>query len=203
MTNSEKEKIGNKGARSSDNINKVILYALMSEYFILLIWVIALKCNASWVKEIGEELRSLPLQQRIGHSIIPFYDLVASGEYFDMDYFLNVLIYIPFGLFLSFISDKKVFLNIGIIFTSSVIFETVQLITGFGGWDSSDMACNTIGGIVGIILYKVFRKHITDKAINRIAAWALVIFFPLVIYAIINTAVNRDLYVISFIKTIF
>lgn len=198
MTNQKKDKIGNKDARSRDNINEMILYTLMSEYFILLIWVIALKCNASWVKEVGEELRSLPLHQRIGHSIIPFYDLILSEEYFDMDYFLNVLIYLPFGLFMPFISDKRTFVNIGIIFTSSVIFETVQLITGFGGWDSTDMACNTIGGVLGIIIYKLFRKHISDKTINCIAFWTLVIFFPLVIYAIINTVINIQLYEISF-----
>lgn len=203
MTNRRTTKICDSNAPAYDNINKMILYALMTEYFILLVWVIALKCNASWVKDVGEELRSLPFKQRIGHSIIPFYDLVTSGEYFDMDYFLNVLIYIPFGLFLPFISERRSLLNIGIIFTSSVLFETVQLITGFGGWDSTDMACNTIGGAIGIMTYNLFRKHITDKKINHIAFFALVIFLPIVIYAIINTAVNRDLYVISFLKTAF
>lgn len=124
-----------KGQREfgNDALNHKILYILMTEYLILLIWVIALKCNAPWLQELGEEMRSLPFNSRVGRLIIPFYKMIDKGIYFDLDYFMNVLIYIPLGIFLSFITKKKIFLNLAIIFISSAIFEAVQYVTGFGG----------------------------------------------------------------------
>lgn len=172
-----------------------ILYLLMAEYVILLIWVIALKCNASWVKELGEEMRSLPFEARVGHLIIPFYRMITNGIYFDLDYFLNVLIYIPLGIFLSFITEKKTFLKLAVIFTSSAIFEGVQYVTGFGGCDGSDVVCNFLGGTLGILLYKLFRSHISDATVNRIALVTSMLSLPIVLYAVINTATHWQLYV--------
>lgn len=172
-----------------------ILYLLIAEYVILLIWVIALKCNASWVKELGEEMRSLPFEGRVGHNIIPFYQMITDGIYFNLDYFLNVLIYIPLGIFLSFITEKKTFLKLAVIFTSSAIFEAVQYVTGFGGCDGSDVVCNFLGGTLGILLYKLLRPHISDATVNRIALVTSILSLPIVLYAVINTAIHWQLYV--------
>lgn len=186
-----------KGQREfgNDALNHKILYILMTEYLILLIWVIALKCNAPWLQELGEEMRSLPFNSRVGRLIIPFYKMIDKGIYFDLDYFMNVLIYIPLGIFLSFITKKKIFLNLAIIFISSAIFEAVQYVTGFGGCDSSDLVCNFLGGILGILLYKLLRSHISNTNINRIALAMSTISLPIVLYAVINTATHWQLYV--------
>lgn len=175
-------------------LHSKILYFLIAEYIILLIWVIALKCNAPWLKELGEEMRSLPFEVRV-LQVIPFYNMIKDGIYFDLDYFLNVLIYIPLGIFLSFIADKKTFLNLAVILTSSAIFEAVQYVTGFGGCDSSDIVCNFLGGLLGIMLYKFLRPRASDTTVNQIVRITSIISLPIVLYAVINTAVHWQLYV--------
>ncbi len=176
-------------------LHRKILYFLIAEYIILLIWVIALKCNAPWVKVLGEEMRSLPFEVRLGKRYIPFYDMFTKGIYFNLDYFMNVLIYIPLGILLSFIADKKTFLNLTIIFTSSAIFEAVQYITGFGGCDGSDVVCNFLGGALGIMLYKFLRPRVSDATVNRILLVTSIISLPIVLYSVVNTATHWQLYV--------
>lgn len=175
-------------------LHRKILYFLIAEYIILLIWVIALKCNAPWLKELGEEMRSLPFEVRV-LQVIPFYNMIKDGIYFDLDYFLNVLIYIPLGIFLSFIAHKKTFLNLAVILISSAIFEAVQYVTGFGGCDSSDIVCNFLGGLLGIMLYKFLRPRVSDTTVNQIVRITSIISLPIVLYAVINTAVHWQLYV--------
>lgn len=193
-TNEEKTFKGKKFFKNQ--LDKKILGVLFSEYLILLVWVIALKFNSGWLPELGEYFRALPLKERIGKKIIPFYGMIKNGFRFDADYFSNVLIYIPLGIFLSFFLEKKTFLNIAIILFSSIGFEVIQLLTGFGGSDGTDVFCNLLGGVIGIIVYALLRKRIKDKTINVIAFFLLVCFIPVTVYAVANTALNWRLYLI-------
>lgn len=87
-------------------------------------------------------------------------------------------------------------LNIAIILASSIIFELIQLFTGFGGCDASDVVCNLLGGVSGLLIYKIFRPRISDKNVNRVAFFTIIIFLPAVFYAVINSAIHWELYLI-------
>ena len=177
-------------------INNKYLYVAFSIYLIILVWVIALKFNAEWLPEIGVYFRKLPLWDRVGYNIIPFYSMFKNGFYFNLDYFMNVVIYIPLGIYLSLIFNNKKVLNIMIIFFSSLIFELIQLFTGFGGCDGTDLFCNALGGILGIGLYVILINKISNKTINVINIVVSIIFSPLAVFAIINTIINWELYLI-------
>ncbi len=73
----------------------------------------------------------------------------------------NVLVYIPFGLFLRYY--KKIvhsfFYCIGIIF----IFETLQGVTNLGYFDIDDLFLNIIGGFLGILLMHLYKKIFIGK----------------------------------------
>ncbi len=196
MQDAIEEKTSKEKKFFKNQLDKKILYGLFSEYLILIIWVIALKFNSEWVPKLGEYFRSLPLKDRIKTTVIPFYGMIKNGFRFNADYFSNVLIYIPLGIFLSFFLEKKTFLNIAIILFSSIIFEAIQLLTGFGGSDVTDVFCNLSGGVIGLILYALLRKRIKDKTINVITFFLFVCFLPVTVYAVSNTALNWRLYLI-------
>lgn len=98
-TNSIKQKL------FGETINKATLWIVFCLYLFLLIWVIALKFNADWLPALGKEMRALPIEKRV--VLIPFQTLISNGFYFHLDYFLNVIIYIPMGLILPLTMRKN------------------------------------------------------------------------------------------------
>lgn len=71
----------------------------------------------------------------------------------------NILIFVPFGFFTSLASSvrrvsRSVYLSIGL----SLCVEMFQFITKLGSFDVDDLVLNTIGGILGCIVFLVFNK---------------------------------------------
>ena len=75
---------------------------------------------------------------------------------------LNILLFIPFGYILPCIFKKlqKALWGVVLIgFFCSLLTEIVQLVTHLGWFDLDDLLNNTIGCILGVILYRVFLKE--------------------------------------------
>lgn len=75
---------------------------------------------------------------------------------------LNILLFIPFGYMLPCIFKKlqKALWGVVLIgFFCSLLTEIVQLGTHLGWFDLDDLLNNTIGCILGVILYRVFLKE--------------------------------------------
>ncbi|AUM97722.1 VanZ family protein [Clostridium botulinum] len=72
--------------------------------------------------------------------------------------------FIPLGILVPTlfknISKKKV---IFICFGVSLSFETIQYIFGLGASDIDDLILNTLGGIIGTLLYFTFLKKLITK----------------------------------------
>lgn len=72
----------------------------------------------------------------------------------------NVLVFVPFGYFV----PRLVKNGMGVVYTTilsmefSAIIEIMQLITKTGSCDIDDVILNTIGGIVGYILFYIIRR---------------------------------------------
>ncbi len=77
----------------------------------------------------------------------------------------NIVCFMPFGFLLPTISKKKnnnnFIVNIFIVtcftFLFSTVVETVQLVTKVGAFDVDDIFLNTIGGILGYIVFKILK----------------------------------------------
>lgn len=67
----------------------------------------------------------------------------------------NILMFIPFGIFLRWYGVKWSLLGIPIIAGSSVVIELMQYVTGRGRMEVDDILTNTIGGLIGFILMKL------------------------------------------------
>lgn len=158
--------------------NKLILTLAFAIYLFLLSWLIIFKCNTI-VGDLFFGFRSI--------NFIPYKYLLAGGQ--ALDYSLNIVAYIPFGVFISLIFTKKpLAFKVIIIILSSVLYEAFQFIFAFGSCDISDVISNSLGGALGLILFGATKKFFTPKAINAISLGIIIIGAPLCVYAIISTA---------------
>ena len=88
------------------------------------------------------------------------YDYIANGDkgmFFEV--FWNVVLFMPYGFFASFISKSKakhsVFLS---GFMLSVAIELTQLVAHRGVFEYDDILHNTLGTVIGIALFYVAAK---------------------------------------------
>ncbi len=81
----------------------------------------------------------------------------------------NVIAFVPFGLFVGFLHkpERNVWWGLVWSFDFSLAIELVQLVSRVGSFDVDDIILNTLGGALGIIIYKIIvrinNKKVTDK----------------------------------------
>ncbi|WP_066715633.1 VanZ family protein [Clostridium sp. Marseille-P299] len=112
----------------------------------------------------------------------PLYNIF--GTYFNkLDFYGNIVLFIPFGIYLGLmarnISRAK---KIAMFTLLSLFFETFQYVFGIGASDISDVITNTIGGIIGLCIYKIFKKFLKDdtKVKNLVAVCSSAVLIPVV-----------------------
>lgn len=140
-------------------------------YFLLLVWIVLFKMKFSIV--------DLPHYREI--NLHPFYDLLKFHRTRIAEMVSNILIFVPFGVFMSmFIKKGGFFKKLFPIAFTSLAFETLQYIFAIGSTDINDLITNTIGGILGILIYNIFKaifKRKTDRIINILAGVLLIVVF--------------------------
>lgn len=86
--------------------------------------------------------------------------------------FGNVIIFIPFGFFMPMASKyRSIFSAVFYSFGLSLCVETFQLITKVGSFDVDDLLLNTVGGLVGYLIFvlgeALRRRHVKKKRNQR------------------------------------
>lgn len=86
---------------------------------------------------------------------------------------LNILAFVPFGVYLSMLKPElhvgKRVLWIAVV---SLLYEILQFIFAIGASDITDLMNNTLGGVIGCIIFTVFSKVFkqrTNKVLNVLA----------------------------------
>ena len=99
------------------------------------------------------------------NNFIPFKEILRyhfGSHLFMRNVIGNVLLFVPFGYFISYIlKSEKVYLPLLITFITSLTIEFVQLSIG-RVFDVDDVMLNLIGGGLGFLIYYIFMK-IYDK----------------------------------------
>jgi glycopeptide antibiotics resistance protein len=149
----------------SKNNQAKLTIALFIAYSIILAWVIIFKTQFS----VGD------LPQYRGLNLIPFAESAIINNQLDIkEIFLNMLVFIPFGLYWSMIKQnwpfwKKIMLIAGV----SLFFELVQYVFAIGGSDITDLISNTLGGAIGIGIYAVLSRLLKEKTNKVLNIFAL------------------------------
>ena len=102
-----------------------------------------------------------------GTNLIPFLVFVETfNEVFingNINYFLinfvgNIVMFIPFGIFIPFLWKTSGKRTVFIGFCVSLFIETCQLFLT-RGTDIDDLMLNTVGVFIGVVIYEIMFKH--------------------------------------------
>jgi glycopeptide antibiotics resistance protein len=146
------------------NTLTIILFTI---YLLLLSGVILFKLPF-YSSEISDGVRVLNLIPLQGS----FDD---NGNLMLSELFLNTLIFIPFGIYISMFKTKWSFWKKVIpVFSLTVTFEVLQFIFAIGRSDITDVLDNTLGGIIGLVIYFVLFRILKDKTAKAINILALI-----------------------------
>lgn len=166
---------------------------------IILNWIVMLKCNNyEYVVPNYQYQSDMVFIERLTAFIVPFL------SYFEEDYnalqliggdALNILIFIPTGMYLTmFVGKEQRSKVIFITFLISFFFEIAQLFSQLGWFSTLDLMTNTLGGMIGYYVCKTIYKEKWLKRLNVASAITASMALPLAIYAIVNTALNYQMY---------
>lgn len=81
----------------------------------------------------------------------------------------NIALFIPLSIIIMNYYNYLNNLNVIFInFVTSFSFELIQLSTGWGIFDLDDILLNTIGGILGLLIYRFFKSKYNSKLSSAI-----------------------------------
>ena len=149
-----------------NNVTKRLTTVLFIIYLAALYWILLLKLGVRF---------SYMGNRRV--NLIPFGEsLILNGKIDVGEIILNVVIFIPLGIYAGILFERCIFgKKLFFFFLISVIVEGLQFILAVGAFDITDLITNSSGGIIGLMIFKAIEKAFnnsvkTHKFINLIAA---------------------------------
>jgi glycopeptide antibiotics resistance protein len=141
---------------------KLLSRTLLTLYVVILIWLVLFKLKFNISPIINYHHRSL--------NLIPFAaPSMVNGRINYWEMIFNCIFFIPFGLLLNVNYKKVEFLpKLVFILLFSFTAELLQYIFAIGASDITDVITNTIGGFLGLKLYDLGNKFITNEKLDRL-----------------------------------
>lgn len=116
----------------------------------------------------SEEMGRTYSEREYHYNLIPFLEIKRFIQYYEvlgmqavlLNLAGNVVAFMPFGFFLPVFATRcrTIWNTLLYSFELSVLVELIQLITKVGSFDVDDIILNTLGGILGYIVYKIVRR---------------------------------------------
>lgn len=155
---------------------KIMLKISLVIYVLLLTWIIVFKFR----------LKLDDLKYIRSVNIIPF---KSNGMVNGIrEIFVNLVLFIPFGMYLEYLFKNKKISNIVIIILTSLCYEVLQYILHIGVSDITDIIMNTFGGVIGMILVYIYltvsTKILKQQSFQRLLEILLIIIPVLIILMI-------------------
>ncbi|MDD3416762.1 MAG: VanZ family protein [Lachnospiraceae bacterium] len=118
-----------------------------------------------WMTLLSRTIKEREFELGLFWGLRMWIDGEPQGWSVVIQYINNIFLFIPFGLFLSGIVEKKWMLVAIIALGSSALIEVTQYITARGLAEVDDVISNMIGAVAGNLLWKCgkkLRKWYTD-----------------------------------------
>lgn len=156
---------GKEERKSGSPLYNILLYGVMAFYLLLLLAILF---------RTSHPVRSLNLLPF--HSII---DYTAGNNQILRSFAFtnlagNIVIFVPLGVYLMMFSrSKKVWKNLLAVFVFSLTVEIIQYVFKLGIGDIDDIILNCLGGLLGILIYRIMLKLCrSDEKVRRVVAVA-------------------------------
>ena len=146
---------------------------LLALYLLTLLWLVLFKLSYDVPSILANyQTRSL--------NLIPF---VTFGQVGLSETVSNFVTFIPFGLLLGLnFKQAALWRLLLVVFAFSVAVETLQFIFAIGTTDATDVVTNTLGGLVGLVLYRLVNKVVKAAILDRvIAAVGMILFVTFIL----------------------
>lgn len=180
-----------KSFKKDAEVARGLILALFITVCIVIAWAIIFKCNRTDQLNLIRN-QSWSIWKRFTYRIIPFhsaYVVFRGGSVIGIiAFFANVLCFIPYGALFRFFTDTRTVIWSTLIVIFGV--EIFQMLSGFGGFDFTDIFMNCLGAYIGCRVYNALRPCISGRAINVLALTFLATFTVMSVYGIVNTALN-------------
>ena len=129
---------------------KKVTSILFIVYFLLLTWIIVFKTEFSISSLVTERSINLILFKE---------SVIVNGKISFSEIINNAIVFIPVGVFTAMLADNLKFIKMAAVpFGISLLYEITQYIFAVGACDITDLINNTLGGILGILIFKLRRK---------------------------------------------
>ena len=163
-------------------------------FLLFLLWGLWLKFNDIYMIKMNyiNLLSHLSLRERFLYDIVPFqYKFDVFNQIKETIY--NSFIFIPIGIFLNILFDKKNILrDILICFGISLSIELLQLFTMIGSFSSSDLIMNTLGYFLSLPIYYLIIKKLPLKFNIILFLTSNILLSIILVYAFFNTLIHLD-----------
>lgn len=175
-----------------DNKNRALTISTFVFYIVILLWITILKCNLeAAVHGVRIFLEPMSIGERFAYATSYF--RWKDGSTINM--MLNVFIFIPFGILVPLLRGRTApITNTVLAALSTLSIESLQLILAIGYFTYSDLIFNTLGAVLGIIIYAVFVKRMKEEQKKKALIFLNGLAIAVSVFAIINTALNIDIY---------
>lgn len=124
-------------------------------------------------------------------NLVPF-DMIAE-QGFTLNVWGNILMFIPLGLyFANFMKQFHFWKVLGAIIGTSLSIEVLQYIFKRGTSDIDDLLLNTVGGLIGIFIYLVFKVifKLKERVHVAISILSFVVGIPIILLVILLFVYN-------------
>ena len=176
-------------------IQSFFLYAILVFYIILLLDILLFKYvsplelfNSN--REVFRSLNMVPFQTIMGY----LSGSASVGQTVVIDNVLgNIVIFMPLGVYLQlFKKDKRILISMIWVFIASLGTEVLQYVFSIGASDIDDIILNCLGGILGILLYRLLRKIAKTDARMRsmVTIMSMIVGIPLFFISILLVVLN-------------
>lgn len=149
-----------------NNKTRKLTNVLFIIYLIALFWIIVFKFN----------IQLPPMRNMRSINLIPFSEpLMLNGKVAIGEMIMNIVIFIPLGIYAEILFKRWNTLKKLLLFSLvSLTCEVLQYIINIGASDITDIINNTLGGLIGLMIYigieKAFKNSAkAQKFINIIA----------------------------------
>lgn len=152
--------------------NKKVVSLIFIIYCLILLKLILFKYPRALIKELLVCWNLEMLDRNIKDAnFIPFSsirrDILTLNSYYIKVLIYNIMAFIPMGFLLPLVSRRarNMYFTIIVATAFSSLIEISQLITVLGTFDIDDILLNTLGAIIGYVLYLAFIRirHVVYK----------------------------------------
>jgi glycopeptide antibiotics resistance protein len=141
-----------------------MLALLFGVYLVLLVWTVLWKLHVPFVGR--DDMRGIKL--------VPFVPADGFGSSASFEVAMNLLIFVPFGVYLALLAPAASVWRIGLVAAAaSLALETAQFVLASGSSDVTDVIVNTAGGVMGWSLLALARRRLGARNAAVAVRWCL------------------------------